>query len=122
MPDRWAEAEKSLPEGDSGSVKRLSVRFFPFRGVTPPRPVASGRTTACGRSSGAPPDRERPIKPTPPPSLPHQPRAAIARRNLTAYAVGAMSGVPVSVVARFLSRERGLTLASADRIAAALDL
>ena len=35
MPDRWAETEKSLPEGDSGSVKRLSVQFFPFRGVTP---------------------------------------------------------------------------------------
>ncbi len=49
-------------------------------------------------------------------------REIIGGRGLSAYSVGGMAGVSASVVSRFLSRERGLTLESFDAIAGALGL
>jgi plasmid maintenance system antidote protein VapI len=42
--------------------------------------------------------------------------------HLTAYAAGKMSGVSPTVIQRFLNGERGLTLATADKLCQALDL
>jgi transcriptional regulator with XRE-family HTH domain len=42
--------------------------------------------------------------------------------SLTAYAAGKMSGVSPTVIQRFLNGERGLTLATADKLCQALDL
>ncbi len=53
----------------------------------------------------------------------HQLRKAIeGRGDLTAYQLGKDSGVDPGVISRFLSGQRGLTLAVADRLALALDL
>jgi plasmid maintenance system antidote protein VapI len=49
-------------------------------------------------------------------------KAAIKRRRLTAYAVGKAAGVRPHVIQRFLNGERGLTLATADKLAEALEL
>jgi transcriptional regulator with XRE-family HTH domain len=49
-------------------------------------------------------------------------RRIIASRGLTAYALGKAAGVDAGVVKRFLNGERGLSLATLDKIAAALDL
>jgi transcriptional regulator with XRE-family HTH domain len=49
-------------------------------------------------------------------------RAAIAARGLTAAALGRAAGVDSGVVKRYLERKRGLTLATADKLAAALGL
>jgi DNA-binding phage protein len=49
-------------------------------------------------------------------------REIIAVRRLTAYSLARSAGVAPSVVSRFLSRERGLTLESFDAIAGALGL
>jgi transcriptional regulator with XRE-family HTH domain len=42
--------------------------------------------------------------------------------NLTAYAVGKMSGISPTVIQRFLNGERGLTLATADKLCQVMDL
>jgi transcriptional regulator with XRE-family HTH domain len=42
--------------------------------------------------------------------------------SLTAYAAGKMSGISPTVIQRFLNGERGLTLATADKLCQALDL
>jgi transcriptional regulator with XRE-family HTH domain len=49
-------------------------------------------------------------------------RAIITSRGLTAYALGKAAGVDAGVVQRFLNGERGLSLTSLDKIAAALHL
>jgi len=49
-------------------------------------------------------------------------RSTIAARGLTAYSVARSAGVAPSVVSRFLSRERGLTLETFDAISGALGL
>jgi transcriptional regulator with XRE-family HTH domain len=49
-------------------------------------------------------------------------RSVITRRGLSANAVAVEAGIDPSVVSRFLARDRVLTLASAERIAAALGL
>ncbi len=49
-------------------------------------------------------------------------RAEIARRGLTAYAVGKRSGVDVSILQRFLTGERLLSLKSFDKVCAALGM
>jgi hypothetical protein len=49
-------------------------------------------------------------------------RKTIQRRGLTAYAVAKQAGCPIDPVARFIKRERGLSLDTADRIAAGLGL
>ena len=49
-------------------------------------------------------------------------REAINERGLTAYAAAKQSGVSVDAIQRFLKEERGLTLATVDRLAGALGL
>lgn len=49
-------------------------------------------------------------------------REAIRESGLTAYGAAKRAGVSVDAVQRFLNDERGLTLATADKIANALDL
>jgi plasmid maintenance system antidote protein VapI len=49
-------------------------------------------------------------------------RETIRERDLTAYATAKQAGVSVDAVQRFLNSERGLTLATADKLAEALDL
>jgi transcriptional regulator with XRE-family HTH domain len=49
-------------------------------------------------------------------------REIIHRRGLTAFSIARDAGLEASVVSRFLSRERGLTLASLDAIADAIGL
>lgn len=46
----------------------------------------------------------------------------ICDRNLTAYALGKMTGVSAVTIQRFLTGERGLALATADKLARALGL
>jgi len=46
----------------------------------------------------------------------------IRERRLTAYAAAKSSGVSVDAVQRFLNGERGLNLATVDKLAAALQL
>ena len=55
-------------------------------------------------------------------TLSYQIREVIEARGLTAYALGKESGVDATVVGRFMSGERDLRLATADKIAAALGL
>ena len=61
-------------------------------------------------------------KPKPADTLSDRIRAVIQSRRLSAYAVGKESGLNASIVSKFIARERGLTLASAERIASALGL
>ena len=49
-------------------------------------------------------------------------KAEIGRRGLTAYAVAKLAGITPNVVSRFLSGERDITLATADKVATALGL
>jgi transcriptional regulator with XRE-family HTH domain len=49
-------------------------------------------------------------------------REAIRERGLTAYAAAKRAGVSVDAVQRFLNEERGLTLATVDKLAGALQL
>jgi plasmid maintenance system antidote protein VapI len=49
-------------------------------------------------------------------------RDTIRERGLTAYATAQRAGVSVDAVQRFLNRERGLTLATVDKLSAALEL
>jgi transcriptional regulator with XRE-family HTH domain len=49
-------------------------------------------------------------------------RSTIHERRLTAYAAAKSSGVSVDAVQRFLNGERGLTLATVDKLAGALNL
>jgi plasmid maintenance system antidote protein VapI len=49
-------------------------------------------------------------------------REAINERGLTAYAAAKQSGVSVDAIQRFLKEERGLTLATVDKLADALGL
>src|SRR4051794_28802536 len=49
-------------------------------------------------------------------------RDTIRQRRLTAYAAAKSSGVSVDAVQRFLNEERGLSLSTVDKLAAALDL
>jgi hypothetical protein len=49
-------------------------------------------------------------------------RKTIRARGLTAYATAPQAGVSVDAVQRFLKRERGLTLATVDKLSVALDL
>src|SRR3954447_2748250 len=70
-----------------------------------------------------PTKRRRPAPaPTPSAGFAGQLREIIAGRDLTAYSVARSAGVAPSVVSRFLSRERGLTLETFDAIAGALGL
>ena len=57
-----------------------------------------------------------------PAAISGQLREIIAGRSLTAYSVAQSAGVSPSLVSRFLSRERGLTLGTFDAIAAGLGL
>jgi DNA-binding phage protein len=49
-------------------------------------------------------------------------RTTIRGRGLTAYAAAKKAGVSVDAVQRFLNHERGLTLATVDKLTSALDL
>ena len=49
-------------------------------------------------------------------------RNTIRKRRLTAYAAAKQAGVSVDAVQRFLNHERGLTLATVDKLTSALDL
>ena len=49
-------------------------------------------------------------------------RETIRERELTAYATAKQAGVSVDAVQRFLNAERGLTLATVDKLADALEL
>jgi hypothetical protein len=49
-------------------------------------------------------------------------RGTIRERELTAYATAKRAGVSVDAVQRFLKSERGLTLATVDKLADALEL
>ncbi len=49
-------------------------------------------------------------------------RETIRERELTAYAMAKQASVSVDAVQRFLNSERGLTLATADKLADALEL
>jgi plasmid maintenance system antidote protein VapI len=49
-------------------------------------------------------------------------RKTIRKRELTAYAAAKQAGVSIDAVQRFLNEERGLTLATVDKLADALDL
>lgn len=49
-------------------------------------------------------------------------RDAIREQQLTAYAAANSAGVSVDAVQRFLNEERGLTLATVDKLAASLGL
>lgn len=49
-------------------------------------------------------------------------RETIRERGLTAYAMAKGAGVSVDAVQRFLNDERGLTLATVDKLAVALRL
>lgn len=49
-------------------------------------------------------------------------REAIRERGLTAYGAAKRAGVSVDAVQRFLNAERGLSLATVDKLAAALEL
>jgi plasmid maintenance system antidote protein VapI len=49
-------------------------------------------------------------------------RKAIRERGLTAYAAARKAGVSVDAVQRFLKHQRGLTLATVDKLSAALEL
>jgi DNA-binding phage protein len=46
----------------------------------------------------------------------------IRERGLSAYAVAKSAGINAAMVQRFLNHERGLTLRTVERLAAALDL
>jgi hypothetical protein len=49
-------------------------------------------------------------------------RDTIREQGLTAYATARMAGCSVDAVQRFLNAERGLNLATVDKLADALDL
>ena len=49
-------------------------------------------------------------------------RNTIRERGLTAYATAQQAGVSVDSVQRFLKHQRGLTLATVDKLTAALEL
>jgi plasmid maintenance system antidote protein VapI len=49
-------------------------------------------------------------------------REAINERGLTAYAAAKRAGVSVDAIQRFLKEERGLTLATVDKLADSLGL
>jgi hypothetical protein len=49
-------------------------------------------------------------------------RETIRERELTAYAAAKRAGVSVDAVQRFMNDERGLTLATVDKLADALEL
>lgn len=49
-------------------------------------------------------------------------RESIRERGLTAYAAAKRAGISVDVVQRFMKAERGLNLASVDKLADALEL
>ena len=61
-------------------------------------------------------------KSTAPSTLSDQIRDVIVARKLSGYAVAQAAEVDPSVVTRFLTRDRSLTLATAEKIAAALGL
>jgi len=47
---------------------------------------------------------------------------AIKDRGLTSYKLGIMSGVSNTIISRFLRRERTLTLRTASKLVAAMDM
>jgi len=49
-------------------------------------------------------------------------RNTIRERGLTAYAIAQQAGVSVDAVQRFLKHQRGLMLATVDKLTAALEL
>ena len=49
-------------------------------------------------------------------------RKTIRQRGLTTYATAQQAGVSVDAVQRFLNQERGLTLATVDKLSTALEL
>jgi plasmid maintenance system antidote protein VapI len=49
-------------------------------------------------------------------------RATIRQRALTAYAAAKRAGVSVDAIQRFMNAQRGLTLATVDKLADALEL
>jgi plasmid maintenance system antidote protein VapI len=49
-------------------------------------------------------------------------REAICERGLTAYAAAKQAGVSVDAIQRFLKEERGLNLATVDKLADSLGL
>jgi transcriptional regulator with XRE-family HTH domain len=55
-------------------------------------------------------------------TLSAQLRDVIESRGLTSYALGRAAGVAPAVISRFVSGDRGLTMATADRVAEALGL
>jgi hypothetical protein len=69
------------------------------------------------------PKKAKPEQPPKPAAAPSEAlRAEIARRGLTAYAVGNLAGVDVSILQRFLTGERLLSLKSFDKVCVALGM
>lgn len=66
--------------------------------------------------------RERPPRPGHRLPIPDQVREIIRARGLTAYGLARDIGTAPSVLSRFLSGQRGLSLETFDRLAQALDL
>lgn len=69
--------------------------------------------------------RERRSKPRPKPrplSIGERIKATIQEREMSAYAVAKAAGINTAVVLRFLSGERSISLATAEKMAEALDL
>jgi transcriptional regulator with XRE-family HTH domain len=61
-------------------------------------------------------------KPAEPVMLEQAIKDRIKSLGLTAYAAGKMSGMSPTMIQRFLSGKRGLTLKTADKLAKALDM
>jgi hypothetical protein len=49
-------------------------------------------------------------------------RAAMLDSGMKAYTIGKLSGVDTSVIQKFMSSKRGLSIENVDRVAAALGL
>ena len=79
---------------------------------------------ALTRASGSTLGAEGPVAPRAATSVPvsRALRATISERGLTAYAAAKQAGVSVDAVQRFLKEQRGLTLATVDKLADALGL
>jgi hypothetical protein len=63
------------------------------------------------------PKRKRPAEP-----MADTIRATIRSRGLSAYAVAQLAGINATPIQRFMNGERGISLRTAEKIAAALDM
>jgi hypothetical protein len=92
-------------------IRQLAWRLLGVQG--PALPSGLGRSGVRSMAKRKPPS-SHPIS--------RALREAIRERGLTAYAAAKQAGVSVDAVQRFLNQERGLTLATVDKLAGALRL